>query len=193
MQFLTKFLVSSQGLSKSFSSLNGLMSSNLSSGLSLFFLFFLLVIFLVALSFGKTRIFLALIATYIAVFLESIFWYRPTLEKSLTNFLKLPASFWSHLVVFVFFFVISFLILSRSILKPKMSLQESPPVTILFLSILLGIFWIAIVTSYLPTGTLTTTYPLAKQYLALPSVKFAVACLPLIVLLFFRRKRSVLD
>lgn len=190
MQFLTKFLIST---SKSFSGLEGLTSSVLNGGASLFLLFFLLVVFLVALSFGKTRIFLALTATYVAAFLESIFWYRPTLEKSLPNFLKFPASFWSHLLVFLLFFIISFLILNRSILKPKMSLQESPPVAILFLSILLGVFWIAIVTSYLPMGTSIVTYPLAKKYLALSSVKFTIAGLPLIALLFFKRKRSVLD
>ena len=198
MQYITKFLVYTQGFSKNFSGLMGADYSIFNGG-SLFFLFFILVVFLGALSFGKTRIILALLATYIAAFLESIFWYRPQLDKFFSTWLKLPALFWSHLFVFVFFFVVSFLILNHSILKPKMSLRESPPIIILFLSILQGIFWLSIVVSYLPvqttlsSGVLGQAGPLVKQYLTLSSAKFAVALFPLLVLLFLKRKKVVSD
>lgn len=163
------------------------------NGATLFFLFFLLVIFLVALSFGKTRIALALVATYLSAFLESIFWYQPNLEKLFDSFLSLPSGFWSRLLVFILFFIISFLILNRSILKPKMSLQESPPFTILFLSIVLGVFWLSILTSYLPGGGFAGAGWPAKSYLTMPNIKFIIAALPLAGLLFVKRKRSLLE
>ena len=191
MDFLTKLLVSSSGFSKN---LSGLFDFTVdSNGVSLFFLFFLLVIFLVALSFGKTRIVLALLATYISAFLESTFIYRLELEKFFGDFLKLPAIFWTRFLVFVVFFIVVFLILNRSILRPKMSLQESPPIAILFLSVLQGIFWLSLITSYLPVGVTIISEPFTKKYLVLPSIKFAVAILPLAALFFFKRKKSVLN
>ncbi len=66
MEFLSKFLVSSSGFSQN---LNGLFGSVVGGEVSLFFLFFILAIFLAALSFGKTRIVFALLATYISAFL----------------------------------------------------------------------------------------------------------------------------
>ncbi|OGN12493.1 MAG: hypothetical protein A3C71_01845 [Candidatus Yanofskybacteria bacterium RIFCSPHIGHO2_02_FULL_43_15c] len=189
MDFLTKLLVSSSGFSKN---LSGLFDFTVdSNGVSLFFLFFLLVIFLVALSFGKTRIVLALLATYISAFLESTFIYRLELEKFFGDFLKLPAIFWTRFLVFVVFFIVVFLILNRSILRPKMSLQESPPIAILFLSVLQGIFWLSLITSYLPVGVTIISEPFTKKYLVLPSIKFAVAILPLAALFFFKRKRPI--
>ena len=191
MDFLTKLLVSSSGFSKN---LSGLFDFTVdSNGVSLFFLFFLLVIFLAALSFGKTRIVLALLATYISAFLESTFIYRLELEKFFGDFLKLPAIFWTRFLVFVVFFIVVFLILNRSILRPKMSLQESPPIAILFLSVLQGIFWLSLITSYLPVGVTIISEPFTKKYLVLPSIKFAVAILPLAALFFFKRKKSVLN
>jgi len=186
-QLLSKFLVSSADFSKN---LSGLLNFT-GNGFSLFFLFFLLVIFLAALSFGKTRILLALLATYVAAFLESIFWYRLEMEKLMRSFLKLPPGFWVHLIVFVVFFILVFLILNRSVLKPKMSLHESPPVMILFLSVLLGVFWLSIVGGYLPADFSLVSKSIQK-YLVLPSIKFTMAALPMVVLLFFKRKKSVL-
>src|SRR3989344_4665896 len=188
--FLSKILFSAGGFSKSFSGLDGLMSSTVTSGTSLLFLFFLLVIFLTALSFGKTRISLALLATYIAVFLELVFPYQSELPRVFGDFLNLPAMFWSRLLIFIIFFIFVFLILNRSILRPKMSLQESPPMTILFLSILQGIFWMTIAVSYAPfDSAIVNFYPLIKEYLALPLAQFAWALAPLLALLFLRRKK----
>jgi len=188
--FLSKILFSVGGFSKSFSGLDGLMSSTVTSGTSLLFLFFLLVIFLTALSFGKTRISLALLATYIAVFLELVFPYQSELPRVFGDFLNLPAMFWSRLLIFIIFFIFVFLILNRSILRPKMSLQESPPMTILFLSILQGIFWMTIAVSYAPfDSAIVNFYPLIKEYLALPLAQFVWALAPLLALLFLRRKK----
>ena len=188
--FLSKILFSIGGFSKNFNGLDGLMSSTVTSGPSLLFLFFFLIIFLVALSFGKTRIVLALLATYIAAFLELLFIYQPVIAGVLGDFLKLPAMFWSRLLIFIVFFVITLLILNRSILRPKMSLQESPPMMILFLSILQGIFWISIVAAYAPfDSSIINSSPLIKKYLAIPPAQFIWALAPLVALLFLRRKK----
>lgn len=187
-EFLIKMLSSTSGFS---SGLGASINSIMGGGLSLFLLFFLLIIFLAALSFGKTRIVLALVATYIAAFLESIFLYQAELAKVLGDFLKLPASFWARLITFLVFFIFSFLILNRSILKPKMSLQESPPMSILFLSILQGIFWLSIVFSFLPAGALAKAGPLARNYLVLPLWQFIWGLVPLLALLFLKRKKTV--
>ena len=189
-QLISKFLVYSGGLSKSLSDLFDFTVGR--NGISLFFLFFLLAIFLAALSFGKTRIVLALLATYIAAFLELIFIYRPELAKFFGNFLKLPAVFWARLFVFAVFFMMVFLILNRSILRPKMSLQESPPLAILFLSILQGIFWLSIVSSFLPAGSsIVLSHSFAEKYLTAPTAKLVWAFIPFLSLLFLRRKKAI--
>ncbi len=179
---------------KNFTGLNGLMSSTISSvnsGGSLLFLFFLLAIFLLALSFGKTRILLALMASYMAVFLESIFFYQMELAKRLGDWLKLPAVSWTHFLVFAVFFILSFFILNRSILRPKMSLQESPPIAILFLSILLGIFWLTIIYSYLPArNTFLVINSAMDHYLRSTDARFVWASAPLLALLFLKRKKT---
>ncbi|TSC75025.1 MAG: hypothetical protein G01um101444_72 [Parcubacteria group bacterium Gr01-1014_44] len=192
-EFLIKILSSVGSFSKNFSGLDGLMSSTVTSGGSLFFLFFLLVIFLIALSFGKTKIVLALLATYISAFLESTFIYRLELAKFFGDFLNLPAIFWARLLIFVIFFIISVLILNRSILRPKMSLQESPPMTILFLSILQGIFWLSIIISYAPPfdNSIFNSYPVIRKYLAWPPASFIWSFVPLLSLLFLRRKKVI--
>lgn len=187
-QILSKILISVSGSY----GLGGLFGSTVANGAGLFFLFFLLAIFLTALSFGKTRIVLALLATYIAAFLELVFIYQPQVAGYLADFLKLPAIFWARLLIFIVLFIVAFLILNRSILRPKMSLQESPPLAILFLSVLQGIFWVSIAASYAPLDhALITAFPLIKSYLAVPAAQFVWALVPLLALLFVKRKKAV--
>lgn len=191
-ELLSKILVSVGSFSKNFSGLDGLMSSTVNSGGSLLFLFFLFTIFLSALSFGKTRIILALLATYISAYLESIFLYQSELAEKFSDFLKFPAVFWARLLVFIVFFVMAFLILNRSILKPKMSLQESPPVTIFVLSMLQGIFWLTILLSFLPAGnSVFSGYLIVAKYLAGPSAGLIWSFIPLLAMLLLRRKKTV--
>ncbi len=162
-------------------------------------LFFVVVVFLVAFSLGKTRILLAVLSVYIAGFLEFIFPFNSKIQPFFvkSDWLGLAPAFWLNLSVFLIIFLISLAILNRSILKPKMSLQESSPFTILFLSILVSGFLTSLIFSYLlaslpaKSNFLATLSPWLLKYFATKNAQFVWAVLPLLAMMFLRRKRVV--
>lgn len=187
-QFITKALLEFNGLFKDADSLNWTKPSLdlLAVG------FFLVVIFLVAFGFGKTRILLALVSVYIAAFVESAFSYSAEVQKLLgKGFLNLNSAFWTHLAVFFIVFVLALFVLNRSILRPKMSLKESSPFAILFLSILFAGLTTSIVVGFVEASKsqILLSTVIAK-YFATKNAYFVWAILPLVGILFLKRNRA---
>ncbi|MBI2057896.1 MAG: hypothetical protein HYT63_02845 [Candidatus Yanofskybacteria bacterium] len=137
-------------------------------------LFLLVIIFLVAFSLGKTKILLAILSTYVALFLLVIFPFIFQIEKFFGNWFGLSAVFWTRLSVFILFFAVSLAILNKSILKPRMSMQES------FMA-----FLDSASQSKLGLSSLVLTY------FGTPKALFIWAVLPLLALIFLRRKKAV--
>ncbi|MBI2676969.1 MAG: hypothetical protein HYX21_03450 [Candidatus Yanofskybacteria bacterium] len=156
-------------------------------------LFLLVVIFLVAFSLGKTKILLAIVSTYIALFLLAIFPFVFQIEKFFGDWFGLSAVFWTRLSVFVLFFAVSLAILNKSILKPRMSMQESSPFSILFLSILESGFLVSALMAFSDSASQSKLglSPWLLAYFGTPTSQFIWAVLPLLALVFLRRKKAV--
>jgi len=156
-------------------------------------LFLLVVIFLVAFSLGKTKILLAIVSTYVALFLLAIFPFVFQIEKFFDGWFGLSAVFWVRLSVFVLLFILSLAILNKSILKPRMSMQESSPFSILFLSILESGFLVSAILGFLDSASQSKLglSSLVLTYFGTPKALFIWAVLPLLALVFLRRKKAV--
>ncbi len=188
-EFFTQVIFSLSKFSQSLSGLN----LQKPSGAVLAVLFFVVVVFLIAFSLGKTRILLAILSTYIALFLLVIFPFVFQVEKFFGNWTGLPAVFWTRSAVFVLFFIISLAVLNGSILKPRMSIQESSPFTILFLSILEAGFLVSSILSFWDSASHSAfkISPLLLQYFGTENTQFIWAVLPLLAMIFLRRKKVV--
>jgi len=156
-------------------------------------LFLVVVIFLLAFSLGKTKILLAIVSTYIALFLLYIFPFVFQIEKLFGGWFGLSAVFWVRLSVFIVFFALSLAILNKSILKPRMSMQESSPFSILFLSILESGFLVSALMTFLDSASQSklSFSPWLLTYFGTQNAQFIWAVLPLLALVFLRRKKTV--
>ena len=162
-------------------------------GAVLVILFFVVVVFLIAFSLGKTKILLAVISTYISLFLLAIFPFIFQVEKFFGGWFGLSAVFWTRLSVFILFFAISLAILNKSTLKPRMSMQESSPFSILFLSILESGFLVSALMAFLDSASQSKLglSPWLLAYFGTQKAEFVWAVLPLLALVFLKRRKAI--
>lgn len=173
---------------------------------TLFLLFFLVVFFLIVFGLGKTRILVAVVSTYIALFLESVFPYSLEVQNYLGDYLGGSAGltaggstglttgwsavFWEKTLMFFIFFIVALLILNRSILKPKMSLRESSPLAVLFLSLLEAGLLASAFFSYWFVGNPNAGQLSIFQYFGTKNAQFFWAVVPMLSLLFFKNRKK---
>jgi len=150
-------------------------------------LFFAFVIFMIAITFGRSRMFLALISLYAAAFLENHFIYFNQLRGLLKNW----PEFWVHIGLFLFLYVIIFGILNRSVLKHRLTLKESAVFTAGLAALLEIGFLASIIFSYLPASVITTLPPQIIKYFDTKTAQFWWAVVPLIVLIFMKKKKEL--
>lgn len=188
-EVLTQIILSLSKFSKNLDGFNFFKTD----GVVLLTLFFVVVVFLIAFSLGKTKILLAIVSTYIALFLLAIFPFVFQIEKYFDDWAGLSAVFWARLSVFVLFFIISLAILNKSILKSRMSMQESSPFAILFLSILESGFLLSAILSFLDSVSQSklNLSSLVLDYFGTLNARFIWAVLPLLAMVFLRRKKVV--
>ena len=149
-------------------------------------LFFVFVIFLIGLSLGRSRILLSLICLYVASFLESHFVYFDKLRE----LLKSRPEFWLHIGLFLIFFVISLVILNRSALKHSLTLRETSFFPIIFAAILEIGFLASLIMAYLSPEISGGLPVWAVKSFGTQNAQFWWALAPLVILIFFRRKKE---
>lgn len=150
-------------------------------------LFFAFVIFLIAITFGRSRMFLALISLYAAAFLEEHFVYFDWLR----GWLKNQPEFWVHLGLFLILYVIIFTILNRSVLKHRLTIKESSVFTAGLAALMEIGFLASIVFSYLPQSVVGTLPAQLIKFFDTKTAQFWWAIVPLAVLVFLKRKKEV--
>ncbi len=149
-------------------------------------LFFIFVIFLVGMSLGRSRILLSLICLYIASFLEPHFIYFDKLR----GVMKGQPESWLHIGLFLIFFVISVVILNRSVLKHSLTLQETSFLPIALIAILEIGFSASLIVSYLPLEIGGDLPVWAVKFFGTQNAQFWWALTPLAALLFMRHKKE---
>ena len=184
-EFLTKTLLT---LSEWAKMLGGFNLSKSSFGTdALVAVFFMVVILLIAFGVGKTRMLLAILSTYIA-FLVTLFFPFYAVIKTKADFI--PEVFWPQVAVFFVIFSMAFYVLNKSVLRSKMSLKESSPLIILWLSMVETGFLASIVFSYgVPEWPTFKISPWLATYFGTSLAHFVWSVLPLLSILLVKPGR----
>ena len=148
--------------------------------------FFAFVILLVALSMGRSRMLLALLSLYTALFLENNFLYFDKLKELFKN---LP-DHWLHIGLFLSFYIIIFSIINYSQLKYRLTLTESSIFAVVLLAIVEAGFLATILVSYFPPEWLNKIPPKLVPYFATKNALFWWATLPILALVFSKKKKD---
>lgn len=148
--------------------------------------FFVFTVLIVALSFGRSRMLLALLSLYAASFLETNFLYFDKLQKLFKN---LPEH-WLHLGLFLLIYIIVFAVLNRSFLKRRLTLAESSVISVILVAIVEMGFLATILISYFPSDLLHKIPPKLLPYFATQKAYFWWAVVSILVLLLSKKKKD---
>ena len=164
-------------------------SANLSLTALVFF-FVLLAVFLMGLTFGRSRILIGLLSLYAARVLELGFPYFTQAQELLKKQTLVPhfSQSWLHLAVLVVFAMIIFLLLQRSVLRNRLSVADAAILPVAILSFLAMGFFTSLAFIYLPSGLYQSFRPDIQQYFTSPIAQFWWAVAPILALIFLKRK-----
>jgi len=156
---------------------------DLGSG-GLFALLVLVVILLFALSLGRTRVLISLLAVYVAFTLQAVFPYFAYLQEMLSK--DLPTL---RVGVFLLLYLITFGLLNRSVLLARFNLSEAAFFSVVFMGIIqLGLL-VSIILNLAPSFY-SINDKIPKEllpYIATQRALFYWTLLPLFMLLFAKR------
>ena len=146
-------------------------------------LFVLLMVFLFGVTFGRSRLLIGLLSLYVARVLESVFPYFDWLKGQLKS---TDASF-IHAGLFIVIFMITFVLLERSVLRARLGLSEASVAYVGILSLLELGFLVSIASIYLPTEVYRILPPQLLEYFNTKSAQFWWSAAPILSLLFMRK------
>lgn len=149
--------------------------------------FFVFAILLVAFSLGRSRMLLALLSLYVAAFLEPHFVYFDKLRETIKN----VPNHWLHVGLFLLIYAIVFGVINRSVLKHRLILAESSIFAVVLIAIVEMGFLAAILFSYFPPELLERVPPKLIPYFATKTAQFWWAIVPILVLLFSKKKPEI--
>ena len=148
--------------------------------------FFVFAILIVALSLGRSRMLLALLSMYAAAFLETNFIYFDKVREVIKN----QSDYWLHIGLFFLIYIIIFAIINRSFLKHRLTLAESSVFAIILIAIVETGFLATILISYFPSDLLLKVSPKLLPYFATEKAQFWWAVIPILALLFSKKKKE---
>src|SRR3989344_2857357 len=154
--------------------------------ISIGLLFLLLVFFLIGVTFGRSKILVALLSLYIAKIIEVSFPYFDWINKELGKNTDLA---WLHLFIFIAGFAITFFLLQRS-MGGRFSLSETSIVSISLLSLLEIGLLASIILDYLPAEIYKTFPQSLTQYFTTKTAQFWWSAAPILALLFMRKHHN---
>jgi len=153
----------------------------------LFIALILVCLLLYGLSLGRTRALVSLLAIYIAFVFELTFPYFNLLENlssPLTDDPALPRA-----IVFFIVYGLVFMILNRSLIKQRLSLDEASIVSVVAIS-LLQLGFLASILSTIAKESFIIQIPFSiEPYISSPQALFYWSIIPIFLLLFMKRSR----
>lgn len=158
--------------------------------------FFGFVVLVVSLASGRSKMLLALVALYAASFLETHFIY---FDKARELFFAVGGSasggknlsdYWIHLGLFLLFYVIIIFILNKSYLRGRLTLAESSIFAVALIAIVEMGFLATILISYFPAEWLNKIPSKLIPYFATKNAQFWWAVVPVLALLFSKKKKT---
>ena len=158
--------------------------------------FFAFAILVIALSLGRSRMLLALLSLYAAVFLESHFLYFDK-RSELFSAIGVSASgrknlpdYWLHLGLFLLIYGVVFGVLNRSFLKHRLTLAESAVFAVVLIAIAEMGFLATILVGYFPEAWFNKIPLKLLPYFATEKAQFWWAVIPILALLFSKKKKD---
>lgn len=148
--------------------------------------FLIFILFVLGITLGKSKLVIGIVSIYISSFLERLFPYH----NELSGLLGQTEDYWIRIGLLVFFYLIVFLLLNRSMARSRLTLREISFFAIIPLSILQAGFIISVILTLLPPSIVDSLSPYIIQYFGTPRAQFAWALLPLISFMFLGRKRK---
>lgn len=148
--------------------------------------FIAFAIFLIGATLGRTKILISMLCLYVAGFLETRFYslfHQTELFKNFSNDQ-------SRIIVYLFFYLLSFVILNRSILRGRLILKDVSFSWVLLLSFLnLGLL-LSILANYIPFDGMPALIGSIFIYFESPIAQFIWAVLPLLIVIFLKGKQE---
>ena len=161
---------------------------NMSLSRMLFVVFSVLAVFLYGLTLGKTRVFMSLLAIYIAFAFDVTFPYLGELYR-LTSFPK--EQYILRIIVFLLVYVLACMFMDRSFLKNKFSLKDFSFWSSTIMNVVQVVFLTSIVVSFMPTEMGENYLGWTFAYIGSQNALFFWTVLPLVLLPFFKRHKEV--
>ncbi len=185
-QIISQILIYLMDFSKLAQKLTGNISMPSLSYSWLVVIFFVFAVLLIALSLGRSRMLLALLSLYVAVFLESHFVYFDKLHQAI----KTIPDYWLHLGLFLLIYIIVFAILNRSSLKHRLTLAESSIFAVMLIALVEIGFLSTIFFSYFPPEFLKHIPSGIIPFFATKNAQFWWALVSLVALLLSKKKKE---
>ncbi len=148
--------------------------------ISVIFLCVLLVVFLLGVTFGRSRILIGLLSLYVARLLESNFIYFDKVKSMVSSW----PEHWLHFGLFVIFAMGTFVLIQAAASRRISQVGSSIP-AVTALSFLSAGFLASLVLSYLPVE-LGNISPNILQYFTSQTARFWWSVAPLLSLVFLR-------
>jgi len=149
-------------------------------------LFLVFAVFMVAFTFGRSRMLVSLVSIYIAYFIEWQFPYFSFIKQYLP---KIDDA-WFHAGIFIVAYILVLAILFGSILKTRMSMREASFLPLVLVAVVEVGFLASISISFLPTKNSIITDNL-YNFFGTPTARLVWGILPIVLLLFSRGKKGM--
>lgn len=149
----------------------------------------LAVVFLLlyGLSLGRTRALISLLAIYIAYVLQAMFPYFSELHEALRFS---PEPYLTRVAVFLVFYLAVFVVLNRSLVKRRLTMNEFSIFWVSLISLLqLGIL-ISVILNFIPVDKLTIFPENMLGYFAEQRALFFWLTAPVVILVAMRREKG---
>lgn len=149
----------------------------------------LVLVFLImyGLSLGRTKALVSLLGIYVALAFDAAF---PYLEQLHNLFPVAGEIYTTRLIVFLLIYLVVFIILNNSFAKGRLTLKESSIISVAVISLAQIGLLIAVVTNIIPDDIVDNLPEYLSAYFSTKEALFYWIILPIIVLIFIRRKKE---
>jgi hypothetical protein len=161
---------------------------NFNGGENLFwvFIFFgVFAVFLIGISFGKSKLLISLLSTYAASFIEERFAFYKDLEEYLGSFAK-----YERLALFLTVFLLAFWAINQSSLKQKLALRDASLISTFLLTIVEIGFLMSVILDMIPKNLYVKLPNQISYFFGSQNAQLIWALIPLVAAFFVRNRRG---
>lgn len=145
--------------------------------------------FIIGMALGRSRLMMGIVSIYIASSLSDKFPFY----TQIAAYFKETEGYLIKISIFLFFYLLTFLFLNKSMIRSRFTLNEVPFFAILFLSIIHGAFLLTNLLFFFPEPLINKFSPILISYFTTQKAQFVWALLPVLSFVFLGRKKTQVD